>query len=114
LADYQAQLSQFDALDTRVIAASADSREDAARLAERLGIRFTLGYGIDPHALARAIGCYEGRGERHEIVQPASFVLDPAGRVIHAVYSSGKQGRLNAAGALEVLRDKLAPSGASG
>ena len=87
MADYQAQLSQFDALDTRVIAASADSREDAARLAERLGIRFTLGYGIDPHALARAIGCYEGRGERHEIVQPASFVAGMAAARSSAVSS---------------------------
>jgi peroxiredoxin len=108
LADYQQHKAEFDALDTRIVAASADSEADTARLAERLGLTFTLGHGLDPHALARAVGCYEGSGEGHPINQPAGFVLDEAGRLVHAVYSSGKQGRLYAKDALEVIQDRSA------
>jgi len=36
---------------------------------------------------------------------PASFILAPGGKIVHAVYSSGKVGRLTAGDALTIVND---------
>jgi peroxiredoxin len=71
---------------------------------ERLGLEFTVLYGLDPEATSRAIGCYTGMHEGRPHIQPADFVLGPDGRVVHAVYSSGTVGRLTAADALPTVK----------
>ena len=69
-----------------------------------LGLEFPVAYGLDAMATSRAIGCYTGIHDGVPHVQPAAFVLDSSGSIIHAVYSSGMVGRLTAADTLALLR----------
>lgn len=92
-------------MDAQVIAASSDDEAGAKEAAEEWGLEYTVLYDLDAEATSEAIGCYTGkhRGESH--IQPASFVLDRNGQVVHAVYSTGKVGRLSADDALTIVRE---------
>jgi peroxiredoxin len=105
LADFQQHFAELNALDTQVVALSADGEQDAWDLAQRLGLEFTVLYGLDAEATSRAIGCYTGTHEGRPHIQPADFVLGPDGNIVHAVYSSGKVGRLTAGDALTVVKE---------
>jgi peroxiredoxin len=104
LADFQQNKTGFDPLDARIVALSADREDEARGTVERLGLEFTVLYGLDPEATSRAIGCYAGMHEGRPHIQPAGFVLGPDGRVVHAVYSSGRVGRLTAGDALTIAK----------
>ena len=71
-----------------------------------LGLEFPVAYGLGATDTSRAIGCYTGIHEGVPHVQPAAFVLDGSGNIIHAVYSSGMVGRLTAEDALALLRNQ--------
>ena len=60
---------------------------------------------MDPEATSRTIGCYTGTHEGRPHIQPAAFILAPDGKIVHAVFSSGKVGRLTASDALTILND---------
>jgi peroxiredoxin len=104
LADFQQHNAELDALDTQVVALSADREEEARGTVEQLGLEYTVLYGLDPDATSRAIGCYTGTHEGRPHIQPAAFILGPDGRIVHAVYSSGKVGRLTASDALTIAK----------
>jgi peroxiredoxin len=105
LADFQQHKAEFDALDAEVVALSADREEEALGTVEQLGLEFRVLYGLDPEATSRAIGCYTGKHEGKPHIQPAAFILRPDGRIVHAMYSSGKVGRLTATDALTIVKD---------
>ena len=94
-----AQLRAFqrasDALgDTgvRVVALSVDSETDTADLAARHGLTFPLGFGADAAAVSDLTGAFVNPEPVY--LQSTGFVLDPAGKVVVSVYSSGAIGRL--------------------
>jgi peroxiredoxin len=105
LADFQQHKAEFDALDTEVVALSADREEEALGTVEQLRLEFRVLYDLDPEATSRAIGCYTGKHEGKPHIQPAAFILRPDGRIVHAMYSSGKVGRLTASDALTMVKD---------
>jgi peroxiredoxin len=105
LADFQQHKTELDALDTEIVALSADSEEEAEGTVERLGLEFTVLYDLDPEATSRVIGCYTGIHEGKPHIQPAAFILGSDGRIVHAMYSSGKVGRLTASDALTMVKD---------
>jgi peroxiredoxin len=105
LADFQQHKAEFDALDAQIVALSADREEDAGGTVERLGLGFMVLYDLGPEATSRAIGCYTGMHEGRPHIQPAAFILGPDGRIVHAMYSSGKVGRLTASDALTMVKD---------
>ncbi|MBI4503616.1 MAG: redoxin domain-containing protein [Gemmatimonadetes bacterium] len=105
MADFQQHHAEFNALDTQVVALSADMESDARETVEKLGLDFTVLYGLDPESTSRAIGCYTGTREVRPIIQPAGFVLRPDGSIAHAVYSSGKVGRFTAGDGLTIVKD---------
>jgi len=115
LADFQQHSGEFEALGVPVVALSADNAENARGTVAKLGLSFPVLYDLDPEQTSRAIGCYVGVREGRAHLQPADFVLTPDGNVAHAVYSSGKVGRLTAEDALTVVRDlqKKQPAGAA-
>ncbi len=105
MADFQRHKADLNGVGARIVAFSSDAEPEARETVERLGLAFTVLYGLDPEATSRTIGCYTGmRGDRPHI-QPAAFVLGPDGRIAHAVYSSGNVGRFTADDALTVLSD---------
>jgi peroxiredoxin len=105
LADFQQHNAEFDALDTQVVALSSDPEDEARGTVERLGLEYTVLYGLDPEGISRAIGCYTGTHEGRPHIQPAAFMLGPDGRIVQAVYSTGKVGRVTARDALTMVKD---------
>jgi peroxiredoxin len=99
----ETHLDGLERLDAQVVALSADGASDAERVVDAVGLRYTVLYGLDPQATSEAIGCYTGERDGEPHIQPAAFVLDREGTVAHAVYSSGKVGRLTADDAIAVL-----------
>ena len=94
-----AQLAAFsrahDTLTTlgvKVVALSVDDEATSAAFAARLGARFPIGHSADVDRIAALTGAYTNDSPKY--FQTTGFILDPAGAVITAVYSSGAIGRL--------------------
>lgn len=104
MADFQQHNAELEALDTEVVALSADREEEARGTVERLGLEFAVLYGLDADAVSRAIGCYTGTRKGRPHIQPAAFVLRTDGSIAYAVYSSGKVGRLTATDAITIVK----------
>ncbi|RTM02801.1 MAG: peroxiredoxin family protein [Bradyrhizobiaceae bacterium] len=104
-----AQLSAFarakeklDELGIRVVAMSVDDKIDAGALVEKHRLNFPVGYRVDADRVAAATGAYVNDSPRY--LQSTGFVLDPDGRVLTAVYSSGAIGRLVAEDVIGFVR----------
>jgi peroxiredoxin len=76
----------------RVAALSVDDEAATAELAAKRGLTFDLGYGADAPAVAALTGAFVNPDPVY--LQSTGFVLDPAGKVVVSVYSSGAIGRL--------------------
>jgi peroxiredoxin len=89
-------------LDARVVALSVDDEATSRALVDKHGIRFPVGHSADARALAEATGAFVN--EEPLYVQSTGFILDPTGRVIVSVYSSGAIGRLVADDVVGMIR----------
>jgi peroxiredoxin len=76
----------------RVAALSVDDREATAALIARHELTFPVGYGANAAAVASVTGAFVNPDPVY--LQSTGFVLDPAGKVVVSVYSSGAIGRL--------------------
>ena len=76
----------------RVAALSVDDKETTAALVAKHKLTFPVGYGADAKAVAALTGAFVNPDPVY--LQSTGFVLDPAGRVVVSVYSSGAIGRL--------------------
>jgi peroxiredoxin len=95
----------------RVAALSVDDQETSAALAGKHKLTFPVGYGADARAVAELTGAFVNPGPAY--LQSTGFVLDPAGRVVVSVYSSGAIGRLvpdDVVGLVRYLRENSAPA----
>jgi peroxiredoxin len=93
----------------RVAALSVDDEETTAALAEKHKLAFPLGYGADAAAVAARTGAFVNPDPVY--LQSTGFVLDPAGKVVVSVYSSGAIGRLvpeDVVGLVRYLREHSA------
>jgi peroxiredoxin len=95
-----AQLSAFqrahDSLarvGAKVVALSVDDEATTKALIDKHDLRFPVGYDADADAIAAATGAFVN-AEPEKYLQSTGFVLDPQGKVIVSVYSSGAIGRL--------------------
>jgi peroxiredoxin len=80
------------ALDVKVVALSVDDEPTSAAFAAKLGAWFPIGHSADVDGIAALTGAYTNDSPKY--FQTTGFILDPAGAVITAVYSSGAIGRL--------------------
>ena len=95
----------------RVAALSVDDQETSAALAAKHKLTFPVGYGADARAVAGLTGAFVNPDPAY--LQSTGFVLDPAGKVIVSVYSSGAIGRLvpdDVVGLVRYLREHSAPA----
>jgi peroxiredoxin len=93
----------------RVVALSADDKEAATALVAKHKLTFPVGYGADTPAVAALTGAFVNPDPA--FLQSTGFVLDPAGKVVVSVYSSGPIGRLvpdDVIGLVRYLREHLA------
>jgi peroxiredoxin len=94
-------------LGVRVVALSADDEASTRALVDKHGLTFPVGHSADPAALHDALGAFVS-GEP-PYLESTGFVLDPDGRIVVSVYSSGAIGRLlpdDVIGFVRYLRDK--------
>jgi peroxiredoxin len=93
----------------RVAALSVDDKETTAALVEKHKLAFPVGYGADAAAVAALTGAFVNPEPVY--LQSTGFVLDPAGKVVVSVYSSGAIGRLvpdDVVGLVRYLREHTA------
>jgi peroxiredoxin len=101
LADFEAKKDALDQLGVKVIALSADDAATTVALRSKLGLTFPIGVAADVDQVATATGAFKKMTPHH--LQPASFILDPEGSVMTAVYSTHAVGRLVAADAVTFI-----------
>jgi peroxiredoxin len=95
----------------RVAALSVDDEATTGELIARHGLGFPVGHSADAAEVAGATGAFVSSDP--PFLQSTGFVLDPAGRVVVSVYSSGAIGRLvpdDVIGMIRYLRDHAAPA----
>src|ERR1700693_2815065 len=92
LSGFQRALDGLAEMDVRVVALSVDDEATTQELIAKNGLRFPGGYGADASAIADTTGAFVN--DDPLFLQSTGFVLDPGGRVIVSVYSSGAIGRL--------------------
>lgn len=104
-----AQLAGFaraaDALaevGVRVVSLSVDDAAHAAELVAKRRLGFPVGHSADAEKLSALTGAFTNPDQ--PFLQSTGFVLDPEGRVVNAVYSTGAIGRLVADDVVGLVR----------
>jgi peroxiredoxin len=75
-----------------VVALSVDDEAITKELVTKHGLTFPVGHSADAPAVAEATGAFMNNEATY--LQSTGFVLDPEGKVVVSVYSSGAIGRL--------------------
>jgi peroxiredoxin len=89
-----------------VAALSVDDEAATAALIAKHGLTFPVGYGADARKVADLTGAFVNPDPLY--LQSTGFVLDPRGKVVVSVYSSGAIGRLvpeDVAGLVRYVRE---------
>ena len=92
--------------DIRVVALSVDDEETTQALIAKHHLTFPVGHSADADVLHAELGAFVNH--EPDYVQSTGFVLDPDGRVLVSVYSSGAIGRLlpdDVTGLIHYLRE---------
>jgi peroxiredoxin len=76
----------------QVVALSTDTEQDTAGLIDKHDLTFPVGHSADARHLAQLTGAFVNDDPPY--AHSTGFVLDPDGRVIVSVYSTGAIGRL--------------------
>jgi len=96
---------------TKVVALSVDDEATTQELIVKHGLTFPVGHSADARAVAEATGAFVNDDPTY--LQSTGFVLDPDGRVVISVYSSGAIGRLvpeDVVGLIRYFRDHVTAS----
>jgi peroxiredoxin len=101
LADFQSRLGDFEKLDCRLVAVSADAEAEARKTAAEHALTFPLAYGADAPTLGALTGAFWE--DRRRCLQATGFIVKADGTVAQALYSTGPIGRYTAAEALKIL-----------
>lgn len=103
---FQRSLDKLAELDAKVVAVSVDDEATTKELIDKHGLQFPVGHSADADAYGAATGAFVHKDPTH--LESTGFVLDPQGRVIVSVYSSGAIGRLvpeDVIGLIRYVRD---------
>jgi peroxiredoxin len=103
---FQRALDRLTGVGVVVATLSVDDEATTKELIARHGLQFPVGHSADARAIAAATGAFVNDDPVY--LQSTGFVLDPGGRVVVSVYSSGAIGRLvpdDVTGLVRYLRD---------
>ena len=101
----------LEEVGAKVIALSVDDEATTKELIAKHGLTFPIGHSADARAVAETTGAFVN--DDPMFLQSTGFVLDPAGRVVVSVYSSGAIGRLipeDVIGLIRYLRQQAVSS----
>ena len=103
---FQRALDSLAEVGAKVVALAVDDEATTAELVTKHGLRFPIGHSADAKAISAATGAFVD--PERGFLQSTGFVLNPEGRVVVSVYSSGAIGRLvpdDVVGLIRYLRD---------
>jgi peroxiredoxin len=89
---FQRASDRLAEVGARVVALSVDDEPTTAALIAKHELTFPVGHSADAEAIAKATGAFVDPDGGY--LQSTGFLLDPSGRVVVSVYSSGAIGRL--------------------
>ena len=92
LADFQEFADDFQKLDVRLMAASADSLEAATKVVRDYQLTFPVAHSVDAKEISSLTGSYYD--ENKDFVHASGFLFNRNGTIIVASYSTGSIGRL--------------------
>jgi peroxiredoxin len=92
LAAFARAADKFAGEGIKVVSVSVDDREKSETLVERHKLGFPVAYGANARAVSAATGAFVNDDPVY--LQATGFVLNPEGRIVTAVYSTGAIGRL--------------------
>ena len=92
LRSFQRTEKSLTELGIKVVALSVDDEATTAALVAQHHLGFPVGHGADARKVAEATGAFVNDDPLY--LQSTGFVLDPDGRALVSVYSSGAIGRL--------------------
>lgn len=92
LAAFARAADRFADEGIKVVSISVDGQEKAEALVAEYKLAFPVGYGPDGPTVSKATGAFVN--DEPAYLQATGFVLDPDGRIVTAVYSTGAIGRL--------------------
>jgi peroxiredoxin len=103
---FQRASDHFTEVGAKVVALSVDDEATTTELVAKHGLTFPVGHGADAKAISATTGAFidPERG----FLQSTGFVVNPEGRVLVSVYSSGAIGRLvpdDVVGLIRYLRE---------
>ena len=99
---FQRLLNTFTRLNAGVVSLSIDDKDTTRALIGKHRLTLSVGHSVDADEIAALTGALMDGEPRY--LQATGFVLDPAGRVIVSMYSSGAIGGVTAEDALSVIR----------
>jgi peroxiredoxin len=102
LADFQGLDQEFKSEQIKVIAASVDPIEKAREMVEKIGITYSVGYGMIAEEVSRMTGAYYEKEKKY--LHATGFLLHPEKTIVVACYSTGPIGRFVAKDVLKVVR----------
>ena len=108
LRSFQRATDALTGLGAKVAALSVDDEATTAELVAKHGLTFPVGHSADAEAVAAATGAFVDPDGG--FLQSTGFVLDPDGRVVVSVYSSGAIGRLVPDDVIGLIRYLAAPT----
>ena len=111
LGAFQRAGAKLAAAAVRVAALWVDDEITTAEFIAKHGLTFPVGFGVDAHAIAELTGAFVNPDPVY--LQATGFVLDPDGRVVVSVYSSGAIGRIvpeDVVGLVRYMHDHAAES----
>jgi peroxiredoxin len=103
---FQRASENLGRVGAQVVAVSVDDEATTRELIAKHGLTFPVGFGADARAVAEATGAFVNDDPTY--LQSTGFVLDPDGKVVVSVYSSGAIGRLvpeDVVGLIRYLRE---------
>lgn len=106
MVDFAVHAGPLKALDVRVAAASVDPIDNVRRLKEGLRVGFPMYAEVDAAAVSAATGAHMHTGKR-TFLHATGFLVDPEGKIINAVYSTGPIGRFTASEVVRKVRFEM-------
>ena len=85
-----------------VVSLSVDDEAATKALTDKHHLTFPIGHSADADKVSALIGAFVNPEPKY--LQATGFILDPEGRVVISVYSSGAIGRINADDAIGFIR----------
>jgi peroxiredoxin len=89
---FQRATEAFDEIGAKVVALSIDDESATEELVAKHGLTFSIGHSANARAIAEVTGAFVDPDVG--FLQSTGFIVDPDGRVVLSVYSSGAIGRL--------------------